>query len=443
MSCQPYPPDFWNASPGCASMAELLAPEYPQRVEGMLATANSSNNFRAITLADESDLAVIVRPAIEKELRFQAPTFGARATCDSVNSRCQIHPGPASSSNVTCEGFPAPFPPVPISSKAPQVLQPLRMLWSNCAWDNTNCDHEERTFTTFNDKDKAPQNAYNLWMQFVWERAQTGSGGSPRVNGWAPLELGDNHAINGFNGDRLMLANCTVSFYNATVSYDSGNYTLLSKDLLDAGVSDGLAAALINGRASSALIANVQGRAFSANTTQGAMAYLEQDLARLALAASADLMNVTLPTAEQARLENTIVGRYPFWPIVILVALLYVHAAIALLIFLRTSLFTRAEVLRVPGQSGNVSALELAQMRLTSPLAIVAALFPPQRPVETHAALSAKTTALDMFGEQRGEERLRVGLQRDGLERTAGFGVWRRQEGSDHRRVYHNDKLDA
>lgn len=82
---------------------------------GMLVTSNSSQSLQAITLANASDLAVLVDPSVSQNTAFRMTTFGARASCQSVNPFCSTAEG---TYNGTCAGFPPSFPPVNAALKA-------------------------------------------------------------------------------------------------------------------------------------------------------------------------------------------------------------------------------------------------------------------------------------------------------------------------------------
>ncbi|KAK7689476.1 hypothetical protein QCA50_007268 [Cerrena zonata] len=232
-----------------------------------------------------------------------------------------------------------------------------------------------------------------------------------------------------------MLTHCTLQFYNLTIDYNNGKYFLVDKELTNTGLSDGLAGPTRLGHFSSYLISNVEGHAFTDNSTDELMAFLQQDLARLALGSAAFITNINSDTLMQSVLGSIIVGRYPFWPVFIFLALLYMHATLALVLFIQTVMTTPTEVLSLSevdglgdGEKKQVSMLELTQMRLRGPLPLVAALFPPARPDVSQAALSIETTELDLFCEKPGDERVRAGLQSDEANGSLRFRVFRKSE---------------
>ena len=90
------------------------------KVPGMLVRANNSATLQTITLADNDDMAILVKPNISQFLKFRATTFGARASCQAVNPLCDKTGG-----LVNCTGFPVTFPPasgsVPIPAISPRA----------------------------------------------------------------------------------------------------------------------------------------------------------------------------------------------------------------------------------------------------------------------------------------------------------------------------------
>ena len=270
-----------------------------------------------------------------------------------------------------------------------------------------------------------PLNSYNLWMQFLWE-----------AEGDQDYGLGDGQnsgAVTSFSNFASMLTNCTLQFYNVTVDYFNGSYSLHDATLSNVGLSDGLAAPTRLGHFASYLISNTEGHVFTDNSTDQLMAFLQQDLARLALGSAAVITDVTKDTLEQSVLGSTIVGRYPFWPIFVFLLLLYIYAAMALFLFFLTTLTMSTESLILSGvgnkhnsqEDTKVSTLELTQMRLQGPLPLVAALFPPYHPDVSQTALSIETNQLDLFCEKPNDERIRAGIHSRDSDSSLRFRVHR------------------
>lgn len=419
--CPPYPyPQPPEPPYQCLFQAGIWGQGLSDLAPGILVTCNTSVSLSAITLADADDLAVLVTPGVPQTVIFRATSFGARASCQSVNQLCVGTGGYFGN----CSGFPSSFPPVAWNSSGGLVPG-----GSGAFIQSANCESCNHVGTSdmltsgayiLSDTVPPPSNPYSLWMQFLWRSSGDG------VYGYPPA---GNTAVNYYSNQASMLANCSLSFYNVTVDYINGNYTLVDETLSNAGLADGLAGPTRVGNYNSRLVANIEGHAFSDNSTETVMAFLQQDLARLALGSAAVITDLKSSTLSQSTQSTRIVGRYPFWPTVILLALLFLHAVLAVIVFALTALLSRASRVRAPGATKSVSMLELTQLRLTSPLALVAALFPPVRPKASRAELSTKTDVLNIFEEHPREQRVRVGLHPNTEDKGLIFRAWRRETG--------------
>jgi hypothetical protein len=390
----------------------------------MQVVSNSSADMSVITLADAEDLAVVVKPLVPQLVAFRATTFGARASCASLNHLC----GSKGVDIGNCTGFPPTFPPVSgvdngnLGSGDSKLFIQSSNYGSNASCPHISANDVTDDASALNPTCPPPVNAYSLWMQFLW----TSEGDDPY--GSSPP---GSDAVYGWGEKATMLTNCTVSFYNVTLDYRNGSYKLVDEQLSNVGLSDGLAAPTRLGHYASHLLTDVQGLSFLSNNTDEVMAYLNQDLARLAIGSAAAVMNVAADTLSASTLGTVIVGRYPFWPVVIILGLLYTHALLALGIFFMTALFTHTDMVCVAGDPKRVSALELAQLRLTDPLTVVAALFPQGNSTAARGVLSVRADTLDMFDEHpRQEGRIRAGIysSTDGGDGT--FRIWRRGDKS-------------
>ncbi|KAK7689467.1 hypothetical protein QCA50_007259 [Cerrena zonata] len=433
--CPPYPDPWYDAVFPCLITPGGWGNGVASKAPGMLARANNSDSLQTITLADADDLAILVKPNVLQSLNFRATSFGARAECQSVNPLCDPQ------SMINCTGFPPTFPPYNGSdsvSASPLVREGDSGLFiqsSNCGWNVSEeaCPHissERITTDAINLNPLSPPiNAYNMWMQFVWEaEGDQGYGvGAGETSG----------AVTSYLNVATMLTNCTLRFYNVTIDHSNGSYSLHNEVLSNVGLSDGLAGPSRLGHFASYLVSNIEGRVFTDNSTEELMAFLQQDLARLALGSAAVITNVTSDTLMQSISGSKIVGRYPLWPIFVFLVLVYLYTALALVLFFLTSLTMQTESLvlaqdtDVPGmhdgkgQDRKVSLLELTQMRLRGPLPLVASLFPPHRPVVNREALSIETNVLDMFCEKANHEPVQVGLYSDNVDASLRFRIRR------------------
>ncbi|CAL1710735.1 unnamed protein product [Somion occarium] len=233
---------------------------------GMLVASNSSEDLQTITLAEADDLAVlqVVKPNVPQPVAFRATTFGARVSCQSVNHLCVHGYAPQN-----CSGFSSTFPPISgFDSGGLNGGESKVFIQSpNCPWD-VDCDHISADMITSLaaalSSQVPPVNAYSLWMPFLWEAAGDTEFGHPPEG---------NDAIDNYSNLATMVTNCTLYFYNVTLDYSNGSYVRVDEELTNVGLSDGLAASARLGHYASHLISNVQGHAFTDNSTDKVMAY--------------------------------------------------------------------------------------------------------------------------------------------------------------------------
>lgn len=121
----------------------------------------------------------------------------------------------------------------------------------------------------------------------------------------------------------------------------------------------------------------------------------------------------------QSELVSRIVGRYPFWPVIIILILLFLYAGFALFLCVVTA-FAPTEIIQVIGKEVPVAALDLAVLGLTDHVAIAAELF-SEKDGEKRAECTMQTDAMEMHREDR-EPLLRLGLHRHGKGGETIFG---------------------
>lgn len=394
---------------------------------GMQVNTNSSDKFQTITLADADDLAVLVYPNVAQNLQFSTTTFGARASCQSLNKVCQGDQYSGAKPNCSAIGLNN----FPVADEFNQFNVAkggsfAYMLTADCPTCNYTL---QDLFDNFN-VTQEPTNPFSILIQFFWV-----SDGETRQ--WTNVS----DAVSVWSDVGSSLANCSLTFYNVSLSYYNGSYIRDAEEPSNTGLADGLAGPTRLSHYANHLLANYEGHVFSETNSTTLMNFLQADLARLALGSSASITNITVDTTSQSTLRQTLVGRYPIVPSVIFILLLYLYAAVALTIFIWTALFTREYAIRDPATRRPVSILELTHLRLTDPVALLATAFPSRNPAANRAVLSLQTEAMDMFDERQlgADSRIRVGVHPSEVDGTSVFGIWRRNGGS---AAFRSDKGD-
>ncbi|TFY71704.1 hypothetical protein EVG20_g1308 [Dentipellis fragilis] len=232
---------------------------------GMQVMANSSQDLQTITLSSYDDLAVVVDPNV-----------------------------PQTSGGVSNVSYTAP------DSDSADGLSPgvskLGMLSANCdGCQYINASDVSHGHDSYAYGRAPPVNNYSLWMQLAWELtgSESFNGASTTINDTAP----ESDIAYTTTGPRAhILAHCSLAFYNVTIRYENGNYSRVAEELSNTGLSDGLAGPTRMALYASRLLDDVQGVAFSGAHTDRVMAYLNQDLARLALGSAAYLTDQKEPS---------------------------------------------------------------------------------------------------------------------------------------------------
>lgn len=340
---------------------------------------------------------------------FQMGTFGAQATCTSFNEFC-LPPvleavGDAMNYVVgACDGGPSNFPAIITEDDVeadPDGMSSIISFPSGAA---------SNSITTFTDLIGYPSNItqpepYVLWLQ-LWFYYD------------GPISPSED--ILAFGGSYgMILAMCNVSYYNVTIEYRNGIYTTIDKVPTARFLSDGFSGALRVGLFDEVLLDDLKFIFSMVNATgEERMALLTQEMTMMAAASAGIIANVTAPPLRQY-IDRTL-GRYPIYPVISLITLLYINSAFALAICILTAT-SRASRTKVSGTTGNISVLELARLHLTSPLSLIADLCRLLDTDEERAP--TETMNGDIFDDKLDKRRIRVGLQ-DDENGKAVFRMW-------------------
>ncbi|KAG8718955.1 hypothetical protein FRC09_011834 [Ceratobasidium sp. 395] len=415
----------WGYQPG----GDLVIPM------GQSIIANYSSDRKAITLADEHDLAIVVPSTIDKLVTFKAPSFGALARCESITAQCdvmlEIHEEqslppkyPKNCSNVGITSIPTD----------PKVIGSVALIAPHDAW------HGAGRFR-FDGMKYGPTlccltNPVQSLLQLRW---------SSQVDG--PVNIPNLAAYGGLTPLIDMYAKCNLTFYNITVAYDGrapgGKFWSVvpgSEQLSTEAFASTLAGPFAWQLIMDTLTVNIKSRAMLSNTTKQVMAALNQELSRLALGFVSDSF-IFIDASDLQIFQPTLLGQYPIFPLLAFVILLFIYGLIALAVFTMSFGLKTDTILVPPSLQYNASSdansevpvLEVAQLRLLSPLPLVAQIF--EQPLN-HSdapspgdadAKSVAATETKLFNEERyfdtTEPRLRLGLE--DTELRPRFGVWK------------------
>ncbi|KAG8684709.1 hypothetical protein FRC09_015218, partial [Ceratobasidium sp. 395] len=386
---------------------------------GQAIIANYSSDRKAITLADEQDLAIVVPLTIDRLATFKAPSFGALAQCESITAQCVPVNGVLNCSSLGITAIPTD----------PNVIGSVALVSPYDKWNGT--------MFKFGNHKYGPAaccltNPVQSLLQLRW---------SSQING--PVDLPNSAAYGGLTPLIDIYAKCNLTFYNLTVAYDGrasdGKFWSVvpgSKQLSTEAFASTLAGPFSWQLIMDTLTANIKSRATLSNTNEQVMAALNQELSRLALGFVSDSFIFTDASDVQI-FRPTILGQYPLFPLLSFVALLFIYGLIALVVFI-TSFGLKTDTILVPPSlrdnasrnNGEVPVLEVAQLRLLSPLPLVAQVFsePPHASTQPNPRRAdAKSVAIDemeLFDERK-YGRLRLGLEDDALRPR--YGVWERK----------------
>ncbi|KAG8678546.1 hypothetical protein FRC08_017683, partial [Ceratobasidium sp. 394] len=285
---------------------------------GESVVSNSSLDRITITLADFNNMAVTVPLTVNKLARFKSTTFGMRARCESLNSRCD-HEGRTILANCSSLGITAiPNQDAAILSVA--LVSPVHK------WDGPPISSSDSTMREGILECCSPNPIPSI-LQLRWS-TQNNAG-----------YLAPNPAVDVYPFTTMtVFASCSIEVFNVTLLYDG---TAGSKAwVLDPGET-----VLSEPRFATALIApyswqmvtdrlttGIRARAVTARTADEVMASLNQELGRLALGFVSGSF-VFAPAADVQILTPTILGRYPLAPLLAFTGLLALYGLIALVVF--------------------------------------------------------------------------------------------------------------
>ena len=398
--------------------------------EGLEAVKNQSTTFHSIVVGDYAVLVSASTPPNQMNVTFD--TFGISARCE-----------PVVDCNVTETAVPAVFcpsfsPPVNntfaiTGSTVNSSVQSYNLTGNLVA--NSGTGEPGSWYGYLPDSNLNP---YGALVTFGWGLS-AGSIQFPLVGssppGWYSVPL------SGFDL-WYYLAGCTVSAYNVSLLYSAGEssgapptYTLRSDPILSNFNTTSALFAALDEVYQQNLVQYLQSTLQpSLNTSTDTFSAILSGNLSYAMMALASPLFMPLVSTSGTALTQRVASRYELVPLYLFAALLLVYGLLALLLCISAALALSREI--IPhGAAGSAAygptrtEAEHVHLRLSDPLVVVAERFAePSR-----QGLLLKTSALQMFGEHPGSERIRVVVDEvagaEASERPLGlFGRWRAED---------------
>ncbi|KAF7295516.1 hypothetical protein MIND_01091600 [Mycena indigotica] len=372
--------------------------------KGLRVAANTSEDLAVVTI---NGTAVVIPSARFSDLQF--PSFGLRAECNNLTPSCvspNNRPTECSAAGDSIAGSSSSSRSArPSSTSASTVVTPTP-LTQIVATSGLN------------------SNPQKVVLQLNWSNS-TLSPANPAVSKSSA-------------GDVLAWASCDLTLYNITVEQTRGVFRVgdqpTSANPAFAGIMHGL---LLSQVGNLQLLSSLQATMLSATDEPSAMNAMNQALGQLALSLFTGTLQLdpTLIrrnnpiTQSLAPASSALLTRYPLTPLAVYLVLLYTYAFAAFAVFVYAARL-RAPVVPRPGQRP-ANTIQLTQLRLTDPLAHIAALYPPPRQAPAPEDLR------ELFLESEDAARLEIGIQsapKDHRSWLAGmvqqqqpvFGIYRR-----------------
>ncbi|KAJ7256482.1 hypothetical protein B0H12DRAFT_510963 [Mycena haematopus] len=364
---------------------------------GLRIAANNTAPFSVVTLNNESDLAVVVPSSLDPSLVWETPSFGVRAQCASLTPNC------TAASQTQCPGYPQ-GPPLALGGNTTASTNATSS-------NNSTTPVSSQPVTNIAAAAKAA-NPQAVRVQLQWSSPATMRPANPTV-------------IETSSGDILSWALCNVTFYNVTLRHQDGNYSVIwDLVLADSNFTTIMQGGLLSQIGNLQLLSNLQATMLAQPNVSSAVAAMNQELGRLTLALFAGTLQPSTTAVPSISQNSALFGRYSLPPVIIYLFLLYAYALAAGGIYtwaarLRSSLFP------APGYK-TTSAVQLTQLRLTDPLALVATLYP------SYPDACEPDNAQELFLEDDTAPRLAMGKANDGFTAPGSpssrpvFGVYRR-----------------
>ncbi|KAG8953191.1 hypothetical protein FRC00_006431 [Tulasnella sp. 408] len=384
--------------------------------------------FRVVTLADQSNTAVIVStipkalgPLVTSSFFYEAPTLAVRSSCNIITGNCtQDQKG-----HVTdCTNAGAPF--LPLKWNFTEQSRPkcdFSICFPNRIFgviDGQIGSFTDYTIQAFDPNITLASVPMVLGMQLQLNPDKVFYE-NPREDVTHTVDRRD-----------TLYATCQIEYLSGVVSYDPGTdrYVLYEENYVSPQLASVLWGPLISQYGTNRLIADILGPIMSDPSMLLPSNLIASNLARIALGLLGGVMQRT-PATSVVPARQGVLGLYPVAPVFCVAGILYAYAFCAIFILfisLSSSSYTViARPTKGTASKGNPSstkgerALVLAQVWLTNPLPLIASVFAgkdgrdPQR--------SIADSSLNMvFDEEKGVDYLEIGRMKIGDEMKFGLG---------------------
>ncbi|KAJ7172086.1 hypothetical protein C8R46DRAFT_137981 [Mycena filopes] len=323
---------------------------------GLVIASNSSDGLSVITLNNASDLAVVVSKPVNPFVAFEAPSFGIKAQCISLTASCN---GTTGTPPIECSAFPLIGSPTSVSASA--SVRGSSSTASAAARPSATSSQTGVTKLVLSKP--TTSNPQTVLMQLQWN-----ANGSMVSQNPAAVETAD--------GDILAWASCELTFYNVTLRHEDGVFGIVGEPVLaSADFSNIMQRGLLSQLGNIRLLSNLQTTMLAEQNTSSAVGAMNQELGRVALALfTGTLQPAPLSQSNTQDSQPALLGRYPLVPVVLYLFLLYAYSLTAAFIYVWAARL-RSQLFRNPNGK-TTCAVQLAQLRLTDPLTLVAALYP-------------------------------------------------------------------
>ncbi|KAF5383634.1 hypothetical protein D9615_003801 [Tricholomella constricta] len=330
---------------------------------GLLVASNSSVDLDMVTLADSDDATVLIPRVTDPDVEFRMSTYGTRVHCQSLNSVC-IRDENATKS---CANVGARQLPYNISVSA--ILGDVGGL-------------SVGPTLGFNEtQGRLPSNPTTTFLNLQWSSCTHSTFVPPS----AAIDAYPNPHIN-------LYARCNITYFRGVVKRrpggDSRQYVLEQESLTDANMTGILLAPLLYQYVTDMFASNIHANVISDTEVSSVEARLNQELSRLAIGIVGGLFQFA-PRLDHIRISARIVGQYQYMSVFLFLILLYAYAFLVLAIVIWGILDF------IGGNKHLFQDVALAQLRLSNPMVLVAALFP-----SSDAPVAPETCAMSLFDEK-------------------------------------------